>query len=369
MGKREALIVVAFVLAGVVAYQLTASPPKPGQTGFSLARLWTTARRQVQANAAHAVVVVQGTMPLRPGVTDISVSKIQQTVQIIGEARTDIAFELTVESNGPDEPTAREWAGRSILKPDDLGSTLAVQPVYPPEGLQSGRLRLRVPRQMNVRVDGSTGVRASGIAAVRLEQVVGDVNIENITGAVKGSQRNGNLTVTGAAGGTLTLNNSTATFERLTDRLTLTTRGSHCRISGETSAIDLDTTNTDVSISAPHAPVHVSGSGGSVTIDGPRAEIDVEVRNAEVEVTLGAPVAMTLVTTDDTLRVLVAAGGAGAFDAIASDGGQLQAGEFNLRADESGGERRLTHIFGASPNPPRVVLRNQRGDMVIRKAK
>ena len=39
MGKRELLIVTAFVVIGVVAYQLGAEPPAEGRRQFSLATL------------------------------------------------------------------------------------------------------------------------------------------------------------------------------------------------------------------------------------------------------------------------------------------------------------------------------------------
>ncbi len=39
MGKRELLIVTAFVVVGVVAYQLGAAPPAEGRRRFSLATL------------------------------------------------------------------------------------------------------------------------------------------------------------------------------------------------------------------------------------------------------------------------------------------------------------------------------------------
>jgi hypothetical protein len=227
-----------------------------------------------------------------------------------------------------------------------------------------------VPSRLSVRVDGSTGVRVSGVAGARLEgPVTGDVNVDQVGGMVKGSHRNGNLTVTGAGGVAFTLQNSTATFERLTDRLTLTARGSHCRVSDSKGAIEIDETNTDISIVDHAGSVRVSGSGGSVTITDPRAETNVDVRRAEVEVTLLGAVPMTLVTTEEPLRLLVAPSASAAIDAIATERGDIQAKEFNWTPESSADERRLERTIGAGPHAPRVVLRNQTGDIVIRKAK
>jgi hypothetical protein len=368
MGKREVLIVVAFVAAVAIALHLSAPPAKSGQ-GFSFARFFNNARRGVTQDRANASVTLTGTFAVGPSVTELRVSDIQQTVQIIGEDRSNIAYEFTVDSTGPDEATAKVWAGRSVLKPDNLGTTLALAPAYPTEGRQMGKLRLRVPARMNVRVDGSTGVRVSGVAGARLELVTGDVNVEQVTGIVRGSHRNGNLTITGAGGATLTLQNSTATFERLTDRLTLTVRTGHCRVSDSKGPIEIDETNTDISIAAQDGPVRVSGTGGSITVTDPRAETNIDVRRAEVEVTLLGAVPLTLVTTDESLRLLVGGSASGAIDAIASDRGEIRAKEFDLTAETAADERRLAHTFGGAAHAPRVVLRNQRGDIVIRKAK
>jgi hypothetical protein len=368
MGKREFLIVVAFVAAGAIAYHLTAPPAKSGQ-GFSFARFFNNARRGAQQDRASASITLTGTFNVAASVTDLRVSNIQQTVQIIGEARSDVAYEFTVDSTGPDEATAKLWAGRSVLKPDDLGTTLALAPTYPAEGRQMGKLRLHVPARMNVRVDGSTGVRVSGVAGARLETVTGDVNVDQVTGIVRGSHRNGNLTITGAGGASLTLQNSTATFERLTDRLTLTARGSHCRVSDSKGSVEIDETNTDISIAGQDGPVRISGTGGSVTMTDPRGETNVDVRRAEVEVTLLGAVPLTLVTTDESLRLLVGGSASAAVDAVVTDRGEIQAKEFNLTAENSTDERRLSHAFGGGAHAPRVVLRNQRGDIVIRKAK
>jgi len=86
MGKREVLIVVAFVAAGAVAMHIAAPPAKSGQ-GFSFARLFSNARRNVQQERANASVTLTGTFKVGPSVTELRLSGIQQTVQIIGEAR------------------------------------------------------------------------------------------------------------------------------------------------------------------------------------------------------------------------------------------------------------------------------------------
>ena len=45
MGKRELLIIAAFVVIGTVVYQLTAPDPKPGEKAFSFSGLMSALRR------------------------------------------------------------------------------------------------------------------------------------------------------------------------------------------------------------------------------------------------------------------------------------------------------------------------------------
>ena len=56
-------------------------------------------------------------------------------------------------------------------------------------------------------------------------------------------------------------------------------------------------------------------------------------------------------------------------DASASEGGQVQASDFDLVAEKSDRTSRLAHVFGERKKSARIVLRNVRGDIVIGKRK
>ena len=127
MGKRELVIIAAFVLIGVVAYQFTAPAPKDGEEGFSLRKLFSEFKRDVSANNATARVTKAGTIALRPDLKSLRISTERSVpVTIIGEPRTDIAYEMPVESTGPDEASARAYAEKSLLFEDDLGAVLGL---------------------------------------------------------------------------------------------------------------------------------------------------------------------------------------------------------------------------------------------------
>ncbi len=165
MGKRELLIIVAFVAIGVVAFELSA-PPAPESRGFSFARFFQNARRNMRGNSAVASTTLTGDIPLAATVTEVRISGANRGVHVVGESRTTIAYELHIESDGPDDATALDAAKRATLKQDDLGSSLALTVTYPKEGTQWGALILHVPARLAVRVSGNGGADVSGVTSV-----------------------------------------------------------------------------------------------------------------------------------------------------------------------------------------------------------
>ena len=119
----------------------------------------------------------------------------------------------------------------------------------------------------------------------------------------------------------------------------------------------------------PGGPMRVTGTGGRVTIEHPQKEVKVDCRRAEVEVTLDEPVPMTLLTSDETLRLMLDGPPAISLDAVATDGGSIRAEDFDLPIKSVEGEQRCSKVFGNASSAPRVTLRAVRGSIVIRKAK
>ena len=137
---------------------------------------------------------------------------------------------MPVESNGPDEPTAKAWAERTELREDDLGSAVALWLFFPEEGSQTAKLVLRVPDHLTVRVEGSEQVHVSGVAAVNLFNLSGETTLTGIKGAVTGNHRTGDLNVTGAGSVDLTLASSRAKFRDVSGGLSLSGRNGDCSV-------------------------------------------------------------------------------------------------------------------------------------------
>lgn len=366
MGRRELLIALAFVAVGIVAYQFSAPPAKTAQ-GFSLSKLFNSARRQMQSDRAQATYTQTGTLTAGPGLSEIRVAHITRGITITGEPRTDIAYELKVNSTGPDEETALSYAKRTALKVDDLGTALSLAADYPAEGSQFAELTLHVPGRLAARLDNSQSakVRVTGIAGLRLDSASGDAQVDRIVGAVTGQFRAGTLNLTDVQSVDLTLSATSATIDGVREGVTITTRAGRCHVLHASGAVQIDATNTEVDVEEPAGAVHVGASGGRVTVVAPAKQADVEGRRTEIEVTLAAAVPLTLITSNDSLRLRFrGAPPAVALDAVASDGGTIHAEDPRLAPTTDDHGARLTFSYGGA-TAPRVVLRNTSGEIVI----
>jgi hypothetical protein len=190
--------------------------------------------------------------------------------------------------------------------------------------------------------------------------------VEDVPGLVSGTHRGGRLTVERAGSVELSVTSARSEFADVRGSLALTARNGACDVRGGGGELTIDQVNVEVRIEAPERTVRVTGTGGEVLVVDPRDEVRVETERAEVEVQLEHAVPMTVITTNDTIRIVLAETASAAVDAIASDGGDVQATEFDLVAETADRESRLAHTFGAEP-APRVTLRNVRGDIVIRR--
>ncbi len=368
MGRRELLIIAAFVAIGVVAFELTA-PPAPEGRGFSFSRLWQNARTGIRGNHAVASTTITGNVAVGAAVTEIRVSGLNRGVHIVGEDRQDVSYDLEVESDGPDEATALAAAKKTTIKQDDLGPSLALAVTFPREYNQWGAIILHVPARMAVRVSGSGGADLSNVTSVNLDQISGSVSIHDIPGAATGGHRSGDLTVTNVGSLDLTLVGSRAKITDVKGAISLNARGGRTEIIGARGEIQIDQSSQETTIRSPAGPVRITGTGGRVTVEHPKQDVKVDCRRTEIEVSLDAAVAATLLTTDEALRLILDGPPGVNVDAIATDDGAIHGEDFALAVTKSSdNEQRVSKSFGGAA-APRVTLRTARGSIVIRKAK
>ena len=94
------------------------------------------------------------------------------------------------------------------------------------------------------------------------------------------------------------------------------------------------------------------------------------MRRAEVEVSLDEPVPLTLLTSDETLRLMLDGPPAISLDAVATEGGSIRAEDFDLPHQERRRRAALQHsVRRRQLAAARDVAQPFAADIVIRKAK
>lgn len=367
MGKRELLIAGAFIVLAAIVYQFTAPAPKDGEQGFSLRRVFDGMRREMNEDAAKNEFVHTGTIPVGAGVDVLRISTYRSVpVTIEGEDRTDIAYEMPIRSTGPDAAAALEYAKRSVLEVEDLGSQLNLSTFFPTEGSQTGSVVLKVPARLTVRIEPGGRPKVKGVSGVRLSRVTGEVVLENIRGAVTGTHVSGDLTINGAGSVDLILISSRLRLNGIERGVTANARSGECEVRESRGPLALTANSTRVTLVAHDGPIDIDGEGGQIRIERPLQAVRIDIRRAAVDVTLAAATPVSVITTEAPVQLTLDGNPAIHLDA-ASMGGRVNASDFSLPADTSERVSRLTHEFGAKA--PRVVLRNSRADIVIARAK
>lgn len=361
MGKRELLIVAAFVALGVAAWQLTAPPAPEGTRRFSvdtLAEIWRN--RNSPRPAGRATVTTRGTIPLEAGITELRLSNLFAVV-VEGGDRTDVAWRLEAEASGSNDAEARQTAERIVLQHDDLGTVLAVSVRAPEETPRTSTLTLEVPARLRVRVESARRTTITSVAGVRLESLVGETTLRQVTGPIEGGHRNGNLLIEDAQDVALTLVGSVAVLTRPRGVVDVNARNGSTRIEASAGRVTAEVNSQHLTIVDSAAAVRVGGIGGAITIERPRDAIDVDARRAPVELVLNRGVGATVFSAegDVTLRVDDIAGIS--LDVVA-DANRIDASAVGLASDERDGRSVLTRTVD---NAPRVAIRSERGGIVI----
>ena len=306
MGKRELLIIIVFVAIGTVAYQI-AAPPATGDRGFSITKIFTEARKEMRGNPGSGKYVHKASVPIPADLREVRLIGVSEGVKILGDASGEnVEYEFTVTSNGPDDAAALGYAKETALERDDLGDSMVFRAVYPKPASQRSTIVMHVPARLAVRIEGSLGADVKDVAAVHLEAMRSTVTLSNVAGSITGVQQDGDFIIAGAKSVKLRLIRSKSKISKVTGGLTLDLRDTDSEITESAGALEVDETRSDLSVSDHKGTIVVRGNDGSITIGRPTQETRVDVRRAEVEVLVERAVAMTIITSDEPLRLILA---------------------------------------------------------------
>jgi hypothetical protein len=366
MGKRELLLIIAFIIGGAIVYQATAPPPAPGERSFSPGRLIDDFRRHLRGNRASAETTTVSHHAVGPAVAELKVGRAAE-VTIIGEDRADIEAELHVRSNGSDEAEAQRLAKETVLKVETAGSRLAASISYPDAGTQRAlRLTLKVPARLVVTLEGGSPLNVSGVAGVELSSSRGEARLRNITGKVSGTHHGGELFVTNVGSVKLTSMGTEVQLERISGETTLNIRGGELRASELAGPIEIDAEGAQITldkIQKATGVVRIHAASRSVTVRGLSTEARIDVRNAEVEVEADRAAPLAIYSEGGGSVDVTPATGGYELDAVSTNG-ELTLPSDTLQTATNGEEHRAAgavHGGGAM-----ITIRSARADITVR---
>ena len=373
MGKRELLLIVAFVIVGVVVYQATAPPPAPNERGRSLSAIFDHVRREIRGNRGRAEITKVSTHELDAQTAEVRLSGGIQELIITGEKRDDIEARLRITSNGVDNENAKQLAGETELKADRAGPSLRLSITYPDPGQQRAFLTLVVPSRLNVRIDqGSGGQRTTigNVAAVEAT-VRGETTVKNITGKVDITHRAGRVTIEQVWGLKLTGRGSDLTVANVRGDASFSLQSGQLRASFIKGAIDVESQNTDVVIKKleqGHGLLRVNAVGGSVMLEGVRGDTRVDGHNTGIDIEMVKPAPLAVYNEGDEPIEITAPSGGFVLDALAKEGRVNLPDDIRAAMSPVGDEADQEHraqgpVHGGGPT---ITLRAAHNDIIVR---
>ena len=228
---------------------MTAPDPKPGERSFSFSRIFSGIRDEIREHSTKATVELSGEIAVDAGIKELRISTPRSApLTVIGEKRTDVAYELPVESTGPDEETAKNYARKVALREDPLGPVLSLTLTFPEEATQTAKLTIRVPNHLLIRVENAGRISVADVAALELRNTAGETNVIGVMGEVRGSHRTGDLTITGAKSVDLSLASARLKLKGVKESTTLNMRSGECWIGESSGPIDATLANVEFTV-------------------------------------------------------------------------------------------------------------------------
>ena len=368
MGKRELLLVVAFVIVGAIVYQFTAPPPAPGERSFAPGQLLDHIRRAMRGNQASAEVVTKSTHTVDAGVSELRFEDLRSaSLTVTGEDRPNIEAELLVHSNGFDEDDAQRLAKQTELRVDHAGTRLTFSVKYPNPGVQRGTITLKVPARLAVKLQGGgRELNITHVAAVELGGSRGTVVVRDVSGLVSGNHRGGELHVSSAGSIKLSTNGTDTRLEQIRGDVSLTMRGGELKCKDLGGAIDLDTQGVDITMEKLERAtgiVHINAVGESLRVSGLRTEGRFDLRSVDVEVAFDRAAALSIDSQGGESIEVTAPPGGYQLDALTKNG-EITVPEGTVEVTTSGDEHRAAGaIRGGGPT---ITLRSDHGDITVR---
>jgi hypothetical protein len=361
MGKRELLLIVAFVFLGTILYHATA-PPSPDGRGFSLRGLIDNIRREVGPRHEYLADERKQAIVVPAGVLELRVAGAGE-LHIEGADRDDIAASLQVYSTGIDENEARQLGKKTSLQTSSSGDLVLLELDYPPEGRQRVNLTLTIPRRLRVRVARASRLEARGVAGFEFDNTRGTATLRAIDGSVRGTHTGGELIVEEARQVDLTVRRSELTLTRIGGTVRLDLTGGQLIARDISGDVEIDGNRVGIELERVSGTLRADLAQGSLEASALRKQARVDARGTELRFELEEPVAISAITTDETISVRLPEKGGFTLDAT------VESGEIRLPEGAPAPSRSQdtsTARGDLRGGGPALALRTSHADIVVR---
>ena len=360
MGKRELGLILGFIVAGVVIWQVTA--PKAEGPGFSFGQWLSEARREIGGRKASADVTTTPSIPLDASINELRLT-LSGDISIVGEDRADVAAELRVTSNGFDDAEARKLASETGLKVSKFADSVVVAWQFPDPGRQQPTLKLRVPARLRVQIDGRGNVDISGVAAVMLARPSGSVTLTSVAGIIKGESRAGELSIDGAEALDLSAVGGESSVKNVRGDLRLTARAGQVRIGKTAGRVTMTGTDTRIRVDGVEGPLRAEMVEGDLELRDVAASIEIDARATPVTIGWRRAADAKIQTRDGALELVLPKDAATYSLDVRASGGELRVPD-SLRKTTEGGDTVVIKTGGANTQP--IFVRGVAAPITIR---
>jgi hypothetical protein len=361
MGKRELVLIVGFIILGTVLYQLTA-PENPQAGRFSIRGMIDSVRRGMASHREYPGEERRQAVAIDRAIAEVRIAGAAE-VRIEGIDGDTAELRIQVFSTGADEPEARALAARTALRTQPSGDLLLLEFSYPREGRQRTALTVRMPRRLRARVTRTRTLEVRDLAGLELDGTRSHVTVTGIRGALRGSHAGGTLNAEAIQDVDLALRSVDATLTNIAGSTRLTLTGGQLEGRDLRGRIDVEAARADVEIAQASGALTADLTQGRLEVTGLSQNARVDARRAELRLELASPIAVTALTTDETITVSVPSGAGFTLDATVDDGEIRLPAEAPAVTSQERSRQARGPLKGGGPT---LALRTTRGDIVVR---
>jgi hypothetical protein len=360
MGKRELLLIVAFIFAGTLLYQATA-PPSPNG-GFSWSGFLQNLRKHVGPRHEYLADERTQKLPIEAATTEVRVSAVQSLHVEAGDGPDAIA-KIQVYSTGTNEEVARELGKRTVLKTATSGDILSLEMEYPPEERQRSVMTLTLPRTLRVRIARANTIEVTGVAGVEFDNTRGEATLRNIAGPIRGAHTGGELMFEAVADVDMTARRSDITIKKVSGNVRLDLTGGQLVARDIAGSVNLSANRASIELDAVRGALTADLTQGSLEITRLAERARVDARGTEVRLELEKAAPVTAITTDENISVRLPEKVGVSLDATVEDG-EIRVPEGAPASKTTGQTARAQGTINGGG--PTLALRTTHADIVIR---